>query len=200
MEDEIDQELFDDPAVAALEETEDLDGSDDVDGGDELARLLLLGGHDGGGGERTGRRGRCLARLEVDVSAVPDGLGRSFCCCRSAMADSLHHDHGAGEDGEDPNGQPDGETGAAARARARRARCGGELRWPASGAPTQGGFFWAGRELGTAGKLSVTVADAVRLTMVEFPVPVKPVYSSPTCCPVLTVSVPPVVVAGTVKK
>ena len=29
--------------------------------------------------------------------------------------------------------------------------------------------------------------------MVEFPVPVKPVYSSPTCCPVLTVSVPPVV-------
>ena len=36
--------------------------------------------------------------------------------------------------------------------------------------------------------------------MVEFPVPVKPVYSSPTCWPVLTVSVPPVVVAGTVKK
>ena len=69
-----------------------------------------------------------------------------------------------------------------------------------SGAPTQGGFFWAGGALGTAGKLSVAVADAVRLTMVEFPVPVKPVYSSPTCCPVLMVSVPPVVVAGTVKK
>jgi len=46
----------------------------------------------------------------------------------------------------------------------------------------------------------VAVADAVRLTMVEFPVPVKPVYSSPTCCPVLTVSVPLVVAAGTVKK
>ena len=69
-----------------------------------------------------------------------------------------------------------------------------------SGAPTHGGFFWAGGGLGTAGKLSVTVADAVRLMMVEFPVPVKPVYSSPTSCPVLTVSVPPVVVAGTVKK
>ena len=69
-----------------------------------------------------------------------------------------------------------------------------------SGAPTQGGLFWAGGGLGTAGKLSVTVAGAVRLIMVEFPVPVKPVYSSPTCCPVLTVSVPPVVVAGTVKK
>ena len=52
----------------------------------------------------------------------------------------------------------------------------------------------------TAGKLSVTVADAVRLMTVEFPVPVKPVYSSPTSCPVLTVRVPPVVVAGTVKK
>ena len=29
------------------------------------------------------------------------------------MADSLHHDNGASEDGEDPKGQPDGETGAA---------------------------------------------------------------------------------------
>jgi hypothetical protein len=40
-----------------------------------------------------------------------------------------------------------------------------------SGAPTHGGFFWFGEGLGTAGKLTGTMADAVRSMAVEFPVP-----------------------------
>ena len=69
-----------------------------------------------------------------------------------------------------------------------------------SGAPIHGGFFWAGGGLGTAGKLSVVAADAVRLMLVEFPVPVKPVYSVPVAGPAVTVSVPLVVDAGTVNQ
>ena len=69
-----------------------------------------------------------------------------------------------------------------------------------SGAPTQGGFFWAGSGAGTAGKLSVAVAGAVTVIGTAVPVPVKPVYSVPLTGPALTVSVPPVVVAGTVKE
>ena len=157
VEDQVDQELLDDPAVAALEETQDLNGSHDVDGGDEPLTPSSRGAR------RQGRRedrseGRCLARLEVDVSAIPDGPGRNVCRCRSAVADSLHHDHGAGEDGEDPMANPMGRPGS--RPELEPVVLGAaDAPGAGKGAPTHGGFFWAGRDLGTAGKLSVAVAE-----------------------------------------
>ena len=94
-----------------------------------------------------------------------------------------------------------------ARRRARPARSGTrrpaspptDRRWPSSaaaspvagnGAPTHGGFFWAGGGSGTAGKLSDTVAGAVTSMGTALPVPVKPVYSVPVAGPGVTVSVP----------
>ena len=44
------------------------------------------------------------------------------------------------------------------------------------------------------------VAAAVTLIGTVFPLPVKPVYSVPLAGPAVTVSVPPVVVAGTVNQ
>ena len=66
-----------------------------------------------------------------------------------------------------------------------------------NGAPTQGGVRCAAGAAGTGGKLSETVAGAVMLIGTAVPVPVKPVYSVPVAWPAVTVSVPPVVVAGT---
>ena len=69
-----------------------------------------------------------------------------------------------------------------------------------SGAPTQGGVPCAGGADGTAGKLRVVLVAAVTLTGTVLPLPVKPVYSVPLAGPAVTLSVPPVVVAGTVNQ
>ena len=160
--------------------------SHDVDGQGELVGdSHRLGGHDGGGrddrtgrraavpslgsrsasvrGSRVGRRERLLLAPErggADVAAPRPRRRRGW---RGSARPPR-----SGSRGRRPSSEPV-ELGAALDAAASPVA--------GSGAPTQGGFFWAGGALGTAGKLSVAVADAVRLMMVEFPVPVKPVYS-----------------------
>ena len=150
VEDQVDQELFDDPAVAALEEPEDLDGSHDVDGGDELAGLLLLGRHDDRGPQRTWRRRRCRAWLEVTsvrfpldsvaTSAVAGVRWRTRCTTTTPAA------RRARITTANPMGRPwplpelePVVLGAA------------EAPVAGKGAPTQGGFFWAGESSGRPG-------------------------------------------------
>ena len=161
VEDQVDQELFDDPAVAALEETEDLDGSHDVDGRDELARTPSsrparrrgpARGPGGGGGASLGSRSTSVPfpMDSVAASAVAGVRWRTRCTTTTAAARMarIPTANPMGRPGPLPELEPV-VLGAA------------EAPVAGKGAPTHGGFFWAGRELGTAGKLSVAVADAV---------------------------------------
>ena len=148
VEDQVDQELFDDPAVAALEETQDLNGSHDVDGRDELAGFLLLGRHDdrpprgpgGGGGAALGSRSTSV-RFPLDsvaTSAVAGVRWRTRCTTYAG---------GGGRGSRRPTRW--GDRGRCP-ARARRARCGGGSRGGQGG--TDPWRFLLGRERARDGR------------------------------------------------
>ena len=100
----------------------------------------------------------------------------------SLGVETLRHDDGDSEDEEEHHSQPDREpTSRRARSAATCPQTAAARPVAGGGAPTQGGFFWAGGEVEESGKLRSTFSAAVTsMIVVEFPVPVKPVYSSPT--------------------